>query len=155
MVAHRTPQTKTTVNRLLIVGAAQRSGRPPKGLVTPIDFFGGPLFHSLRLLRAQIDLRGIKVYVLTAKYGLVEAHAEIDPHESKWPRGMNEELANKVADQLIDVLGTTFDDVLIILNDEQQLYLEGVPALRRGPRVKYVEGKLRDRQAYLESWIQK
>lgn len=111
------------------------------------------MFHSLRHFKDQLERRGIKVYVLTAKYGLVEAHHEIEPHAVKWPKGMDETLALMVADQLIDVLDVEYGRTLIILSDAQQLYLEGVPALRRGPNVKYAEGKLKDRQALLESWI--
>lgn len=93
--------------------------------------------------------------MLTAKYGLVEAHTEIEPHSVRWPKDMDETLADKVSDQLIDVLGELRSDTLIILSDAQQLYLEGVPALRRGPSVRYAMGKLKERQAQLEYWILK
>jgi len=140
--------------RLLLVSCSKRK-RPLKGRTPAIDLYDGPQF---RLLRKYLDVPNLDIYIVSAKYGLVESSEYIEFYDQKMTAKRAEELRESVVQTLNSVLEQNhYSEVLINLGRDYLRALDGFReklVYNHNCKIVIVEGRVGKRLKKMKKWLE-
>lgn len=99
---------------IVLVGCGSKKAREPR---RAIDLYIGRLF-LLRVAYAQKFYPGARLYILSAKYGLLEPDKVVAPYDEtlkKWPIARRRAWAKKVLRQLRSKVGALSGHVFVVM----------------------------------------
>ena len=140
--------------RLLLVSCSKRK-RPLKGAIPAIDLYDGPQF---RLLRRYLDIPNLDIYIISAKYGLIESSECIEFYDLKMTVKRAKELRDDVTRILKSILEKNlYTEVLINLGRD---YLQVLDGFREklindhNCKVVMIEGRIGERLSKMKNWLE-
>lgn len=143
-------------NRRLLILSCSKSKQAEPGLLPAIDRYDGVSFRLLR--KAQREgywPTDLDLLVLSAKYGLIEAHTPIADYEQRMTHSRAIELRSQAARTLHDYVTRDYREIYIDLGRHYHPALEGLTDLFGDSLVTYAEGRIGERLAKLKSWLVK
>lgn len=119
------------------------------------DLYVSPLFKLSLKYAKSLNPDGI--FILSAKYGLVDLEKELEPYDETlntmsvkevkaWARSVIEQLRKEIDmrnDRVIFLAGERYTKYLVSRIDNCQILLEGLPI---GKRLQYLKSKVLDEQ---------
>lgn len=140
--------------RLLILSCSQRKD-PSPGKLPALDRYDGPAFRVLRKYLREADEVAPTVLILSAKYGLIGAEAEIPDYDRRLTAAGARQLHPAVLEAIAKVLMSRhWHSIAVCLGKTYRVALEGftryVPV---GARVEVLSGGLGPRLTSLRQWL--
>lgn len=141
-------------SRLLILGCSKRKARAA-GLMPAIDRYDGPAFKVLRKYLKEEPSNGIRVFVLSAKFGLIPATRKVPDYDFRITRATAEKIRPRVLHGLRKALANgAYLEVGFCLGDDYRHAIEGYEGVvLEGTAVTFIRGGLGTRLAYLYKWL--
>jgi hypothetical protein len=139
---------------LLLLACSQRK-RPDHGLLPAIDRYDGVNFRVLKKAKREgYWPAGLRVLILSAKYGLLEADDPIEDYNLKMTRDMAKQFQHSVGHRLSAVLAQhEWKSVLVNLGKDY-LPAIGTTFLKQSePKIVYAQGGIGERMAQLKEWL--
>jgi uncharacterized protein DUF6884 len=140
---------------LLILACSQRK-REDAGLLPAIERYDGVNFRLLhKAKREGYWPAGLRVLILSAKYGLLEADEPIENYDLRMTRDHAMGFQESVSHHLNEVLGEAdWHGIFVNLGRD---YLPAIAAAselsRFGDSVFYAQGGIGERMAQLKKWL--
>ena len=144
------------MTRLLIV-ACSRAKRPDAGSLPAIDRYDGPAFRLLRRARGAGLLIDVQVYILSAKYGLIDEGWMIHDYDQVMTPARAAELASSVSLTLWRWLGQNdCSDVFVNVGRGYAPALAGFDewCLQHGIIVTQAAGGIGERLTQTRAWLE-
>jgi hypothetical protein len=128
------------MNRLL-VQSCSASKRSVDEEVPAIDLYDGYFYRIIDKARRTNSFdSSFDIVILSARYGLLEGDALIEPYDRRMDRDRAQELNDTVVPELADLVdGGDYDEVWINGGREYRMALDGIESAVDAP-VRYVEG---------------
>lgn len=83
-------------SRRLLILSCSRSKRTDPTPLPAIDRYDGPMFRVVRRYLANLTPASLDIYILSARYGLIEAHCPIHTYDQKMTSERASELQSEV-----------------------------------------------------------
>src|SRR5919198_1230098 len=97
---------KRSPDRLLLISCSKRK-RAGYKLMPAIDRYDGPAFYVLRRYLREIDDRELRVYILSAEFGLINARKRIPDYDRLMTHSRAHELRERTTQSLRSMLQKT------------------------------------------------
>lgn len=139
---------------LLIVACSQRKRVEP-GLLAAIERYDGGSFRLLRKARREgYWTDNLDVFILSAKYGLIEASTPIAFYEQRMTPDRARELRDATTRILEGVSDCkTYREIYVDVGQDYLHAVEGVCVLPSTSAITYAQGRMGERLARLKSWL--
>jgi hypothetical protein len=140
---------------LLILACSQRK-RPDPGLLPAIERYDGVNFRVLKKARREgYWPSGLRVLILSAKYGLLEADEPIENYNLRMTRDIAGRLRDSIGIRLDEVLcETNWQNIFVNLGGDYLPAIASASELTRfGDTVVYASGGIGTRMAHLRQWL--
>lgn len=140
------------MNRTLIVSCSQ-SKKTDKADLPAIQRYNGPNFKLLRRYLNQNN-ENLRVYILSAKFGLIEHKTSIPYYDQKLRLGEAEDLRQSVIKQ--KVFSTNFDEKSFFINlgkDYLQVLAPIFEGAVKNPNITFASGSSGKRLAEMYDWL--
>jgi hypothetical protein len=140
---------------LLILGCSRRK-RPDPGLLPAIERYDGVNFRVLKKARREDYWPdGLRVLILSAKYGLLEAEDPIENYNLRMTRERARIFRDSVGRRLREVLcEADWKSVFISLGGDYRPAIEDASELlHSGRSVLYAEGGIGQKMAQMKKWL--
>ncbi len=141
------------LNRKLIIVSCSKKKKSVNREIPAIELYDGPQF---KLLRKYLDLPNLDIYIISAKYGLIESSEYIGFYDMKMTTKRAEELKESIVQTLSSVLEQNYySEILINLGKN---YLQALDGFRgrcnHNCRVVIVEGRIGERLSEMKKWLE-
>ncbi len=140
---------------LLILACSQRKRTTP-GPLPALDRYDGVNFRVLHKARREGNWPdGLRVVIISAKYGLLEAVQPIENYDLRMTRDLARNLQETVSHELDEVLlERCWDSIFINLGRDYLVAIAASSELTRvSNTVLYAAGGIGERMAQLKSWL--
>ena len=140
---------------LLILACSQRK-LDNKELLPAIDRYDGGSYRVIRKARRKkCNLDNIKILILSAKYGLIEASMPIANYEQRINRDRAKELNLKVLQTLNKYANNReYVEIYLDLGIDYFLAIEGVQDLFPRSHFIFAKGRIGERLRQLKLWLE-
>jgi hypothetical protein len=145
----------TSHARYLLIMACSQRKQPTSGLLPALDRYDGGNYRLLRKARREgYWPESLKVLILSARYGLIEASTPIENYEWR----MNQERARELRQQTLHSLHAyaqqnTFREVYVELGQDYSPVIGDISEIFKNSTVIYGSGRIGKRLANLKQWI--
>jgi len=126
------------------------------GRIPAFTRYDGPSYRIIKKLARENRLSlNIDIYVISAKYGLINSSYSID----KYNRKMTPARAIKLRPKILQVIcnlfeNNLFDDVFINMGKLYLLSIEGIEnILPEGTRLIYAKGRIGQKNSQMKKWL--
>jgi hypothetical protein len=141
------------MSRLLIIGCSRRKRLDPEP-IPAIDRYDGPLFRCLRRYLAMHPAQSLRLFVLSAAYGLISADAPIPYYDERLATQRVPAMRHRVMAQLSEQIGAeTFEEICVCAGHLYQKLLELDELDRRTRNLILVGGPSGKQLARLHDWL--
>lgn len=146
---------KRSRDRLLLISCSNRK-RAGYVLMPAIDRYDGPAFYVLRRYLRETDDRQLRVYILSAEFGIINARKRIPDYDRLMTPSRARELRERATRSLRLILqkthctemfvcaGAVYEDAIDIPYLKQTVSVK-VAARGQGPKLSSLHGWLRQR----------
>jgi hypothetical protein len=93
------------MHRLLVISCSQRKSLD-KGLVPAVDRYDGPAFRVLRKYLREATDPALRILILSAKFGLVDAERKIPYYDLRLTRHEAKALRPRVSERMRQAIGS-------------------------------------------------
>ena len=145
----------TKLNYLLIIGCSQRKVQSP-GMIPAMDRYDGPTYRSLRKLgREGRDPENLSILIISAQYGLITSHVEIEAYDQKMTPHRADELRPSIQGSLKPYLKAhNFDEVFINLGKAYRRTLDGFD-WGTTPTIEVSTGGIGLKTSQMKAWLER
>jgi hypothetical protein len=144
------------MDRLLILACSQRKVRT-KDLLRALDRYDGPAFRVLRKHLRENANEPLTVFVLSAKFGLIEADREIPWYDCRLRQGSAERIQAQVREQAFGIFAAhRWQSIgLCAGKDYRSLLEEALDSAAVHVRADMLGGGLGRRLSALRDWLRR
>lgn len=147
-----TTRHKRSPNRLLLISCSKRK-RAGDELMPAIDRYDGPAFYVLRRYLRETDDRQLRVYILSAEFGIIYARKQIPCYDRLMTRSRARELREQTTQALRSILHKTrYTELFICAGAVYQGAIE-IPYLQQTVSVKVAARGQGPKLSSLHSWL--
>jgi hypothetical protein len=142
------------MTRALIIHCSHAK-RPFDGKLIAIDLYNGPTFKLIRRYLKESSNLGedrLDIFILSAKYGLIDSDKEISPYDLSMTPERVKELMPQVEEKMAEILKKGYEEIFISLG---KVYLSALEPLRGklGTNVKISQASQGKRLRELRLWL--
>ncbi|WP_290595944.1 MULTISPECIES: DUF6884 domain-containing protein [unclassified Archaeoglobus] len=143
------------IKRKLLIIPCSKTKKNIKGELPAIDLYDGPFF---KLLRKYANIPFLDVYIISAKYGLIEAFEPIKKYDLRMNSRRASELRASITKHLETIIKTNnYSDILINLGNDYLVVLDGwleeLVSNNRRINVICLKGKIGERLGQMKKWL--
>lgn len=140
---------------LLIISCSKRK-KSTQEKRPAIEVYDGPVYRSLRKRFNNISTLPLDIYIVSAKYGLVEAQYEIKSYEYEMTFKRALELRGVVSVALDRILkGKKYREIFINLGARYRITLGAIERIvNKDTRLTFAEGNLGQRTSQTIRWLE-
>ena len=138
----------------VLVVACSRRKRTASGLMPAIERYDGPLFRVLRKARREgYWPLGLDVFILSAKYGLIDWSECIEPYELRMTEAISKQLRPQVLRTLASLRLEHVRELYIELGKDYLKALPVMPQVCPCANIRYGFGTIGRRLHDLKVWL--
>jgi len=141
-------------SRLLILSCTERKVRRPRTLPA-IDRYDGPSFRVVRRFAVEQPQKLPDVYVLSAKYGLIDTDTPVSWYDDRLTRSRCDNLRDEVARRIESLMaGNRYSNVFLFSGkDYLKLLLPSFEPYQKRRAVHVASGGLGEKLTRLKVWL--
>ena len=145
-------------SKLLIIPCSQRK-KITDFPTSAINVYDGPFYRLLRKNILEFDNNnGLDIYIISAKYGLIDPLHEIQTYDQKMDDEQAKRLKPKIRESLLKIIkNKTYSEIFINTGKSYSLALDGFHGLvkRHSPSTQFTmgQGKIGQRLHDMKVWI--
>lgn len=143
---------KRSSDRLLLISCSKRK-RADYKLMPAIDRYDGPAFGVLRRYLRETDDRELKIYILSAKFGIIDARKRIPDYDRLMTHSRARELREQTTQSLRSILQKTRCTELFFCAGAVYEAAIDIPYLKRTVSVKVAARGQGPKLSSLHSWL--
>jgi len=121
-----------------------------------IEVYDGPIYRALRKRFGHVVTLPVDIYIVSAKYGLIEAKHEIEPYECEMTVRRAFELREAVSATLSGILQKKkYREVFVNVGAKYRVALGAIEsAIGEDTRLAFAEGGIGQRTSQTIRWLQ-
>lgn len=144
----------TACSRVLFLGCSQRKRTLPT-LLRAIDRYDGPCYRVVRAYLRGLPVRPPTIWILSAKYGLIQADRLIPWYDHKLVTPVKREFEDELRTRIMKVLalGEIMDVFVSMGRNYEDSMRKCLGGARENVTVKFARGRIGGRASQLRQWL--
>ena len=144
------------VKQYLLILACSKRKLDNKELLPAIERYDGGSYRVIRKARREkSNLDNIKILILSAKYGLIEAFTPIANYEQRINQHRAKELNHQVLSKLEKYAKKdSYIEIYLDLGLDYNLAIEGIRNLFPRSQIIFAKGRIGERLRQLKLWLE-